>query len=156
MKTSMNFTAAIAIGLMLSPSLWAQGETIETRIGKLSFTHDFANGYPTLETQEKLFDELDFQRACQSYIWAIPLVAFQQWSNEQERLGGNQNKILLYDGVVDKYGLLTANTTTPYALSFIDLTEGGPWVVEMPEGSFRGATSPMWQSGRTQMTSPGK
>lgn len=27
------------------------GETIETRIGELSFTHDFANGYPTAETQ---------------------------------------------------------------------------------------------------------
>lgn len=28
----------------------AAGETVETRIGKLEFTHDFANGYPKKET----------------------------------------------------------------------------------------------------------
>ena len=39
-----------------------------TRIGDLSFTHDFANGYPTDATQELLFDEIDFQRACQVYL----------------------------------------------------------------------------------------
>ena len=43
-------------------------ETIETRIGDLSFTHDFANGYPTDETVRMLFNEMDFQRACQAYI----------------------------------------------------------------------------------------
>ena len=49
-------------------------ETIDTRIGALSFTHDFANGYPTEETIEKLYDERDFQRACQAYLWALPIV----------------------------------------------------------------------------------
>jgi hypothetical protein len=39
--------------------------TVKTRIGTLRFTHDFANGYPTEETVEKLYDERDFQRACQ-------------------------------------------------------------------------------------------
>jgi hypothetical protein len=38
-------------------------ESINTRIGTLSFTHDFANGYPTKETVEKLYDERDFRRA---------------------------------------------------------------------------------------------
>jgi hypothetical protein len=41
-----------------------KAETIDTRIGKLEFTHDFANGYPTDATVKKLFDALDFQRAC--------------------------------------------------------------------------------------------
>ena len=31
-----------------------------TRIGKLSFTQDFDNGYATHETVEKLFDEMGF------------------------------------------------------------------------------------------------
>ena len=39
----------------------------------LSFAHDFANGYPTKETVEKLYDERDFQRACQAYLWALPI-----------------------------------------------------------------------------------
>jgi hypothetical protein len=33
------------------------GETVRTRLGWMSFTHDFANGYPTDETVEKLYDE---------------------------------------------------------------------------------------------------
>ena len=45
----------------------AAPETITTRIGDLNFSHDFENGYPTVETQEKLLDEMDFQRACQAY-----------------------------------------------------------------------------------------
>jgi hypothetical protein len=50
-------------------------QTLDTRIGKLTFTHDFINGYPTKETVERLFDERDFQRACQVYLWALPFVS---------------------------------------------------------------------------------
>jgi hypothetical protein len=45
-------------------------ETVDTRIGKL----DFELGVPTKETVAKLYDELDFQRACQLYLWALPAV----------------------------------------------------------------------------------
>ena len=45
--------------------------TIETRIGKLQYE----TGYPTKETVEKLYDEMDFQRACQAYMWSFPAVA---------------------------------------------------------------------------------
>ncbi|MGD2049895.1 MAG: hypothetical protein PVH03_10375 [Chloroflexota bacterium] len=37
-------------------------QSYETRIGKLTFTQDFANGNLTKETSEKPFDEMDFQR----------------------------------------------------------------------------------------------
>jgi hypothetical protein len=43
-------------------------QKIDTRVGTLEFTHDFANGYPTDATVEKLYDERDFQRACQAYL----------------------------------------------------------------------------------------
>jgi hypothetical protein len=49
-----------------------QPEDVSTRTGTLSFTHDFANDHPTHETVEKLYDERDFQRACQAYLWALP------------------------------------------------------------------------------------
>jgi len=45
-----------------------------SRIGQLGFTHEFADGYPTDETVELLYDERDFQRACQAYLWARPPV----------------------------------------------------------------------------------
>ncbi|WP_197033585.1 hypothetical protein [Bradyrhizobium sp. URHD0069] len=56
-----------------------QSQGIETRIGRLEFTHDFANGYPTDATIEKLYDERDFQRACQAYLWSLPAVSFASW-----------------------------------------------------------------------------
>src|SRR6476661_1839305 len=54
-------------------------QQIETRISTLEFTHDFANGYPTDATIEKLYDERDFQRACQAYLWSLPAVSFASW-----------------------------------------------------------------------------
>jgi len=49
--------------------------TINSRIGSLGFE----GGYPTEESLVRLYDELDFQRAVQTYLWAIPLVSFACW-----------------------------------------------------------------------------
>lgn len=51
---------------------------IETRFGKL----ELENGYPSAATVEKVFDDIDYQRACQAYLWALPLMAMEQWQNE--------------------------------------------------------------------------
>jgi hypothetical protein len=34
-------------------------------------------GFPTPETSQKLFDEMDFQRAVQAYLWGYPAVSFE-------------------------------------------------------------------------------
>jgi hypothetical protein len=64
---------------------------IETRIGALEFTHDFANGYPTDDTVEKLYDERDFQRACQAYLWSLPAVAFTSFQHGLTKELGARN-----------------------------------------------------------------
>ena len=72
-------TAAGALGLAPSANAQTAGNAptrVETRIGTLEFTHDFANGYPTDATIDKLYDERDFQRACQAYLWSLPAVSF--------------------------------------------------------------------------------
>ena len=45
--------------------------TIDSRFGKL----EIENGCPSLATVDKLYNELDFQRAVQAYLWALPLMA---------------------------------------------------------------------------------
>jgi hypothetical protein len=151
--------AMLSVACVLAVSMDNSGmaqETIKTRIGDMSFTHDFANGYPTEATQELLFDEIDFQRACQAYIWSIPIVSMAQWQYAYTRvLGAENGQIVLTESYDDKVGGLTYNATTPYALPFIDLSEG-PWVTVMPEGEVRGAAHDMWQIGITQITEPGK
>ncbi|KPJ74293.1 MAG: hypothetical protein AMJ54_17155 [Deltaproteobacteria bacterium SG8_13] len=130
-------TLIVATIAMLVTGSALQAETVDTRIGKLEFTHSFADGYPTDATVEKLFNEMDFQRAAQAYIWSIPLVSMAQWQyfHEQE-LGAKNGQAVFLESYKDKLGGLTYNPTTPYVLPFMDLAEG-PWVVVMPEAGGR-------------------
>jgi hypothetical protein len=70
--------SVVCVAVVLVGKQGIAQDTIKTRIGDLSFTHDFANGYPTDATVKKLHDEIDFQRACQVYIWALPIVSMAQ------------------------------------------------------------------------------
>lgn len=158
MKKRLNLLFAIVCAVVMLTGVQAQAETVDTRIGKLEFTHSFQTGYPTDETIQKLYDELDFQRAVQAYIWAIPIISTAQWRwSYQEELGAANGELVVTENYKDKIGGLTYNATTPYVIPFIDLTKG-PWVVELPEpeGSVRGAAHDMWQIGITQITKPGK
>lgn len=65
---------AVAIGAVFASTV-LQAETLDTRIGKLEFTHDFANGYPTDATVKRLFNEMDFQRAVQAYMTLPAILA---------------------------------------------------------------------------------
>jgi hypothetical protein len=49
-------------------------DTVEVpRVGALRYEL----GFPTPETSRKLFDEMDFQRAVQAYLWGYPAVSFE-------------------------------------------------------------------------------
>lgn len=156
MKKTLNILFSTVCAIALVTGVQAQAETLKTPIGSLSFTQDFANGYPTDATVKKLYDARDFQRACQAYLWAIPIVSMEQWQYAHtQQLGAKNGQIVFVESYDDKVGGLTYNATTPYVLPFIDLADG-PWVVVMPEGEVRGSAHDMWQIGIAQMTEPGK
>jgi hypothetical protein len=116
--------------------------TVKTRIGELTFEND----YPSKDSVKKLFDELDFQRAVQCYIWGLPIVAFAEWQRTHtEVFGARQIDMIIYQSHFDKIGILTANTTTPYVLTFHDLAETGPIVFELPPGPTAGIFDDFWQ-----------
>ena len=90
-------------------------------------------------TCSAVFDELDYQMACQAYLWALPLVSYAQWRTQHRDVFGATNSDLVhYVTYRDRLGLITANATTPYILNFIDLGETGPLVIELPAGPDRG------------------
>jgi hypothetical protein len=121
-------------------------QEIETRIGRLDFTHDFANGYPTDATIDKLYDERDFQRACQAYLWALPAVSFRSWQRGiTQQLGAKNGQIVAILSYEARRGILTANATTPYYLGFADLS-AGPLMMEMPEHGVQGGINDSWQN----------
>jgi hypothetical protein len=135
----------------------SRSEPVETRVGSLEFSHDFANGIPTAATVEQLYDELDFQRACQAYLWGLPIVALAEWQWIHENtFGASSGDVVASLGYQDKLGILTANTTTPYFVSFFDLAATGPFVVEMPPGLTSGVSNDMWQRPIVDMGTPGR
>jgi hypothetical protein len=130
-------------------------QRIETRIGTLEFTHDFANGYPTDATIDKLYDERDFQRACQAYLWSLPAVSFASWQRGITwQLGAKNGQVVAILSLEARRGILTANATTPYYLGFADLS-AGPLVMVIPPRGVQGGISDAWQRTIPGTESPG-
>ena len=147
--TSRRKRPTIAVTLILAAVAGnATAQTLPTtgsftsRLGKL----ELRNGYPTEATAEKLRDDIDFQRACQAYLWALPLMGMVQWQSEQRtRFGASNLDYVDYMTFRDKLGLLTPNATTPYVMAFPDMRETGPLVVEIPAGAVAGGIADFWQ-----------
>jgi len=115
-------------------------KTVATRIGSL----EYSAGFPTEVTVQKLYNELDFQRASLAYQLVLPLVSYYEMNVGFKQAGVYENDLLLLERFLDPKGLaLTGNSTTIYALSFLDL-EQGPVVVDVPSGVF-GAFFDLWQ-----------
>lgn len=116
--------------------------TVETRFGELQFI----NGYPSSESTEKLYEELDFQRAVQAYLWGLPMVEMAEWARVQrEVFGATSSDFVTYLDFKQKMGILTANATTPYVMAFLYLKESGPMVFEIPPGPTAGGLLDFWQ-----------
>ncbi len=140
----------------MSTTVQTGSQKIESRIGPLEFTHDFANGYPTDKTIEVLYDERDFQRACQVYLWSLPAVSFTAWQRGVTKgLGAKNGQIVAILSYEARRGILTANATTPYYLGFADVS-AGPFVLEMPVRGVQGAMNDSWQNVIPGTNAPGK
>jgi hypothetical protein len=114
-----------------------------TRIGPLGLN---AQGLPDQQAINRLYEERDFQRACQCYLWALPIVAYGQWQNQHETVfGATDGDIVKYVSVRDKLGLITANATTPYVMGFVNTQRTGPMVVEVPFGEVAGGFGDFWE-----------
>ncbi|MFO1035980.1 MAG: DUF1254 domain-containing protein [Geminicoccaceae bacterium] len=103
-------------------------DRVETRFGTLSFQ----GGVPDKASTEKLYDNLDFQRAVQAYLLALPVV--NQMANRAAilSLGPANTTVPIWEEMVDSRTVeLTANDNTPYTWFWIDLRDG-PLVLEAP------------------------
>ena len=117
-------------------------QDVQSRFGMLRVI----DGYPTDETVAKLFAEIDFQRACQAFIWALPAVGFHGLHlAHSNTFGANDGEMVLYKTLQDKAGMLTPNMTTLYLMSFWDLGKAGPLVVDVPAGLTAGGVLDIWQ-----------
>jgi|SRR5262249_49313807 len=101
-------------------------DTVQTPIGTLKFF----DGFPDKATVEKVYDNLDFQRGVQAYLTALPAVSIQGARTGVTGFGPTNQTALIAEQLLDSKSLfLTANTTTPYTVLYLD-TKDGPLVLE--------------------------
>jgi hypothetical protein len=117
----------------------ASPDKVKTRLGTLTFF----DGFPDQATVNRLYDNLDFQRAVQAYLLAIPAVS--QAANRREilKLGPANRTVPIFENRMDSKSIfLTPNTETPYSWMWLDLRDG-PLVLEAPP-KVLGALNDMW------------
>jgi len=108
-------------------------EKTKTRFGSL----EFPGGYPTEETSQKVYDELDLQRATQLYLDMYPALSMRGMMLGTARDYGahNSSDISVTADRLDSSAMwLTGNTESIYAMIVFDLKVDGPTVFEAPAG----------------------
>ena len=107
-------------------------DQVETRLGTLRFD----GGVPNQATTDKLYDNLDFQRAVQAYLLGLP--AINEFSNKSAILSlGPVNKTVpIWEQLMDSRTVMpTPNNNTVYSWFWVDLHDG-PLVLEVPPKVF--------------------
>ncbi len=107
--------------------------TMNTRFGKL----EFPGGYPTEETIQKVYDELDLQKATQLYLSMYPALSMKGMIEGVVRDYGTHSSshiAVTADRLDSKALWLTGNTESIYSMLVFDLKADGPTVFEVPGG----------------------
>ncbi|MEY4568252.1 MAG: hypothetical protein RLY14_3222, partial [Planctomycetota bacterium] len=106
----------------------------------------FTENRPAHETAQMLRDELLFQRATQTYLWALPLINTLGMKNGSESaFGSGYNVLPIWKKRLDAKTLVTTpNSDVIYAMSYVDLGKDGPLVFEAPP-MLQGILLDFWQ-----------
>src|SRR5215510_10186631 len=101
---------------------------------------------PTPETSALLKDELLFQRATQTYLWALPLInTLGMKVGSEKAFGAGYNVLPVWKKRLDAKTLVTTpNSDVIYAMSYLDLGRDGPMVFEAAPG-VQGILLDFWQ-----------
>ncbi|MGD8370924.1 MAG: DUF1254 domain-containing protein [Syntrophobacterales bacterium] len=150
MKANYVFKAAIGVLMVasLTTTVWAKSpkmkmttdipasitapDAVKTSIGTLKYF----DGVPTEKTVDTVYDYLDRSRAVNVFLNSIPGLSIYTLREGQASVGADaSNKICIWDTLMDSTTvLLTGNTSTMYAVGFLDLANDGPTVIDLPPG----------------------
>lgn len=144
MKSLIIPATAVLLSTFMATTVWAQPQKykmttqtpanvlipdeVETRLGTLKFF----DGVPTVETAEKVWDQLDFQRAVECMILTTPAASLSGFRRGIRKYGPDNETAIIWETRLDSKGLLlTGNTTVVYLFMWLD-TKNGPVVLEAP------------------------
>ncbi|MBT8363729.1 MAG: DUF1254 domain-containing protein, partial [Deltaproteobacteria bacterium] len=94
----------------------------------------FSSDYPTKETTRALDEELYFQRAVQTYLWALPAVNMYAMKEGQAKtFGEGYNVFAVFEKRLKANTIITTpNSDVIYGIGFLDLAKDGPMIIEAP------------------------
>ena len=126
----------------LADAKLAGNELIQTPIGDIELIHSYFDD----DASRRLFDEMDYQRAVQCYLWSHPLVSMTTWRDRQNEAFGisSGTDFAVLESLKEKRGIVTGNLSTTYILAFNSLKDG-PLVVEFPAGKTASGFLDFWQ-----------
>lgn len=105
----------------------------------------FEKDYPTAETTLRLDEELYFQRAVQTYLWALPAVNMYAMKEGLGQINGEgYNVMSVFEQRLKPNTLITTpNSDVIYGLAFADISQTGPLVIEAP-ADLQGLLDDFW------------
>ncbi|REJ06070.1 DUF1254 domain-containing protein [Microbacterium bovistercoris] len=117
-------------------------DVVASRLGELRF----ADGVPTPQTAQMLFDHLDFIRGVEAFLNCIPAASLEGIRRGVSALAGDScHRGVIADRLMDSNPLfLTGNTDTVYAIAMLDLERDGATVIEVPPGCGPGTVDDAW------------
>ena len=128
MKTIKTIARALSVLILLGMAIhvvspaWAQenkGSHVETL---------------TQQSIRQFYDELDYQRAVQCYLWSIPaMYMYSLRKSLADTFGASPTVLPVWEDLMDAQTvMLTPNSQVVYVFNYLDLKKDGPTVLEAP------------------------
>jgi len=106
----------------------ATPDQVESRLGTLRFF----DGVPDEESTQKLYDNLDYQRAVQAFLNSIQIASMSAMRKGLLGFGPANTTVMQFQTLMDSKSLwLTPNTTSVYMGTWLELGDE-PMVIETP------------------------
>ncbi len=106
----------------------ATPDKLETSLGTLTSV----DGVPDAETTQKVYDNLDLNRATEAFLNGLPIASMYAMKKGLLELGPANTTAGLFEELMDSKALwLTPNTTSVYMASWLELGDE-PMVIETP------------------------
>lgn len=121
-------------------------DKIKTNFGTLKFELE---AFPTEKTTQKIYDEMDLQRATQAYMDFYPALSVYAIVKSQIRdfkfNSSSDIAVAAGPGWKPSEPFLTGNNSTVYAIASLDLKVDGPTVVDIPPGMYGTANDALFK-----------
>src|SRR5512140_1591976 len=141
----MKATKQVTLSALFAASLALPAFAQTSRFAELA-NLPFKENRPTKETAQTIRDELLFERATQTYLWALPLInTLGMQVGSEKKFGAGYNVLPVWKRRLDAKTLVTTpNSDVIYAMSYVDLGKDGPLVFDAPP-MLQGILLDFWQ-----------